>query len=76
VHDDRPEAGVVQEDDVLGERGLERLVHHGVAAELDDDGLAAVAGQPGQGLDEDLGLGQGGVFPRRAHELYALFSWT
>lgn len=76
VHDDGLETGVPQEDDVLGEGGLQLLVDHGVAAELDDDGLAVVAGQPGQRLDEDLRLGQRGVLPRGAHELYALFSWT
>ncbi|BFO20010.1 hypothetical protein SHKM778_63980 [Streptomyces sp. KM77-8] len=78
VHDDGFEAGVPQEDDVLREGGLQLLVDHGVAAELDDDGLAVVPGQPGQRLDEDLCLGQRGVLPRGsvAHEAYALFSWT
>lgn len=82
VHDDGLEAGVAEEHDVLGEGGLEVLVDHGVAAELDDDGLAVVPGQPGQRLDEDLGLGERGVLPRGsvahcvAHEEYALFSWT
>lgn len=82
VHDHGLEAGVPQEDDVLGEGGLEVFVDHGVAAELDDDGLAVVPGQPGQRLDEDLGLGERGVLPRGcvarsvAHEEYALFSWT
>lgn len=77
VHDDRLEPGVPQEDDVLGEGGLQVLVHHGVAAELDDDGLAVVPGEPGQCLDEDAGLGERGVLPRLvAHEEYALFSWT
>jgi len=59
VHDDRLEAGLAQEDDVLGECGLEILVDHGVAAELDDDGPAVVPGEPGQCLDEDLRLGEG-----------------
>lgn len=68
VHDDRLEPGVMQEDDVLGEGGLQVLVDHGVAAELDDDGLAVVADQPGQRLDEDLGLGERGVLSRGAHE--------
>lgn len=76
VHDDGLEAGVPQEDDVLGEGGLQFLVDHGVSAELDDDGLAVVPGQPGQRLDEDLRLRECGVLPRRRHELYALFSWT
>lgn len=76
VHDDGLETGVVQEHDVLGEGGLQVLVDHGVAAELDDDRLAVVPDQPGQRLDEDLGLGQGGVFAGGAHDEYALFSWT
>lgn len=76
VHDDGLEARVVQEHDVLRERGLQVLVDHGVAAELDDDGPAVVPGQPGQRLDEDLCLGQRGVLAGSAHEEYALFSWT
>ncbi len=70
VHDDRPEARVAQEDDVLGEGGLEFAVDHGVAAELDDDRLPVVPGQPGQRLDEDARLGQCGVLARgsAAHE--------
>ena len=78
VHDDGLEPGVAQEDDVLGEGGLQLLVDHGVAAELDDDGLAVVPGQPGQRLDEDLGLGERGVLRACALLMseYALFSWT
>ncbi|MGX1268852.1 hypothetical protein RKD18_002046 [Streptomyces phaeoluteigriseus] len=76
VHDDGLEAGVVQEHDVLGEGGFQVLVDHGVAAELDDDRLAVVPGEPGQRLDEDLGLGQRGVLAGGAHDEYALFSWT
>ena len=88
VHHDRLEAGVPQEDDVLGEGRFQLLVDHGVAAELDDDGLAVVPDQPGQRLDEDLGLRERGVLPGRAlgrrgrgvlgvaHDEYALFSWT
>ncbi len=68
VHDDGLEAGVVQEHHVLGEGGLQVLVDHGVAAELDDDGLAVVPDQPRQRLDEDLRLGQGGVLSRSTHE--------
>ena len=37
VHDDDPDAGVAQEDDVLGERLLQRRLGHRVAAVLDDD---------------------------------------
>ncbi|MDQ0938099.1 hypothetical protein QFZ49_008081 [Streptomyces turgidiscabies] len=76
VHDDGLEAGLAQEDDVLGEGALQLLVHHGVSAELDDDDLAVVAGQPGQRFDEDPGLGQRGVLAGSAHDEYALFSWT
>lgn len=76
VHDDGLESRVVQEHDVLCERGLQVLVDHGVAAELDDDGLSVVPGQPGQRLDEDLRLGQRGVLAGGAHDEYALFSWT
>ena len=80
VHDDGTEPGVPQEDDVLGEGRLQLLVHHRVAAELDDDGPAVMPRQPGQRLDEGLRLGQSGVLAcgmaGRAHELYALFSWT
>ncbi|CAM5579556.1 hypothetical protein SRIMM317S_03227 [Streptomyces rimosus subsp. rimosus] len=75
VHDDRPQPGVPQENHVLREGGLQLLVDHGVAAELDDHGLAVVPGQPGQRLDEGAGLGQRGVLAG-AHEEYALFSWT
>jgi hypothetical protein len=75
VDHDRLEAGLAQKDDVLREGALEVLVDHGVAAELDDDGPAVVPGQPGQRLDEDLGLRQCGVLTG-AHEEYALFSWT
>lgn len=77
VHDDGLEPCLSQEHHVLGEGGLQLLVHHGVSAELDDDRLAVVAGQPRECLDEDPGLGQCGVFPRHVgHEEYALFSWT
>jgi hypothetical protein len=76
VHDHGLESGLAQEHDVLRERGLQVLVDHGVAAELDDDGPAVVPRQPGQRLDEDLRLGQCGVFAGGAHEEYALFSWT
>lgn len=76
VHDDGLESGLAQEHDVLCERGLQVLVDHGVAAELDDDRPAVVPRQPGQRLDEDLRLGQCGVLAGSAHEEYALFSWT
>ena len=65
VDDDRPQPGIPQEDDVLGEGGLEGVVGHGVAAVLDDDERAAEALEPGQRLDQGLGLGLGDARSRR-----------
>ena len=81
VDDDRPQPGVPEEGDVLGEGRLERLVGHRVAAVLDDDERAVEALQPRQRLDEGGGLGLGvGEVVRAgvgvAHVEYALFSWT
>ena len=59
VHDDGAQAGIPQERDVLGEGGLEAVVDHGVAAVLDDDERAAELLEPGQRLDEGLGLALG-----------------
>src|SRR5690606_42064988 len=59
VDDDGPDADVVQEDHVGGEGGLEFGVDHRVAAVFDDDGAACEPLQPGQGLDERLGLAEG-----------------
>jgi hypothetical protein len=56
VHDDRLEAGVPQEHDVLRERRLEGVVGHGVAAVLHDDRPAVVLHQPRQRLGERGGL--------------------
>ena len=39
-----------------GEAALQRLVDHGVAAVLDDEGLAGEAPDVGQGLEQDLGF--------------------
>ncbi|GMA18998.1 hypothetical protein GCM10025862_10190 [Arsenicicoccus piscis] len=58
VHDDRTQPGVAQENDVLGERRLERIVGHGFAAVLDDHEGAAELLEPGQRLDQDRGLRQ------------------
>jgi hypothetical protein len=52
VYDDGPQPGVAQEDDVLRERPLQRIVDHGVAAKLDDDGAPVEPLQPRQRLDE------------------------
>ena len=59
VHDDRPQPGIPQEGDVLGEGALEVVVDHGVAAVLDDDEGAAEPLEPRQRLDEGLGLALG-----------------
>ena len=59
VDDDRPQPGIPEEDDVLGEGGLEGVVDHGVAAVLDDDEGAAEPLEPGQRLDQGLGLALG-----------------
>jgi hypothetical protein len=89
VHDDGPQADLAQEHHVLREGALEVVVDHGVAAVLDDDERPREPLQPGQRLDEDLGLlvreqvradvevvVVGGGAGRLAHEEYALFSWT
>ena len=51
VHDDRPDADRAHEHDVLGERGRQRGVDHGVAAVLHDDDGAPEALDVGQRLD-------------------------
>ena len=83
VDDDRAQAGVPQEHDVLREGRLEVVVDHGVAAVLDHDDGAPEALEPRQRLDEGLRLGRGGgqgglVAPvaKAGHVLYAEFSWT
>ena len=75
VDDDRPEAGVPEPDDVLGEGLLEGVVGHGVAAVLHHDRLAVVLLQPRQRLGEGCRLG-GRLLPVDAHDEYAEFSWT
>jgi hypothetical protein len=82
VHDHGADASVPQVDHVLGERALEVVIHHRVAAELDDDDLAGEALEPWQGFDENRGLRRrirlADCVARDlgVHELYALFSWT
>ena len=44
-----------QENHVSGEGGLERVIHHRVAAVLHDDDLVAVVLQPRQGFREHSG---------------------
>ncbi len=84
VDDDHPQARVAQKDHVGSERLAQRRVLHRVPAILDHDGGAVEARQPGQCLDEHLGLGQGGMAPHErrrpawggcgAHVEYAEFS--
>ena len=52
VNEDRPYADAGHEDEVLDDGRPQRLVHHGRAAVLDDDGLALVALNVGQRLGE------------------------
>ena len=58
VHDHRAQPGVPQEHHVLREREAQRLVGHGVPAELDHDGLTVELLKPGQRLDQGRRLGQ------------------
>jgi hypothetical protein len=73
VHDHRLEPRVPQEDDVFGELLAQVLLGHRVAAVFDDDGRPVEAGQPGQCLDQCVGLDQGVGGP---HDEYAEFSRT
>ena len=59
VDDDRMQAGIPEEGDVLGEGGLEGVVGHRVAAVLHDDQRPTEAFQPRQGFDEGGGLACG-----------------
>ena len=80
VHHHRVDAAVTQEGHVGGERGLERVVGHGVSAVLDHDDLAVQLLEPRQRFGEDRRLGLGRKLPRGesscTHELYAEFSST
>ena len=55
VHDDRLDAGLLEQHDVLGEILRRGAVAHGVAAVFDDHDLLVVALHVRQGLDEDFG---------------------
>ena len=66
VDDDGTQPGIPQERHVLGEGGLEAVVHHGVAAVLDDDERTAELLEPRQRLDEGLGLALGDAQGGRA----------
>ena len=67
MDNDRVDADVFQEDDVKGERFLQRFVGHGVAAVLDDDGLAGEAPDIGERLQQGIGL-----FDQFLHGLFPL----
>ena len=54
VHHHGINADVFQENDVLGEAFLQLLVHHGVAAVLDDEGLAIEALKIGKRFHQHL----------------------
>ena len=55
VHHHRIDADQLHQHDVAGEAALELLVHHGVAAVLDDHGLAAETADVGQCLGQNVG---------------------
>ena len=52
----RIDADILEQDDILGEARFELLVFHGVAAILDDEGLAVKALEIGQRLHQHLSL--------------------
>ena len=54
MDDDRVDAHVLEQRDVLGKARLQLLVDHRLAAVLDDEGLAVEASDVGEGLEEDL----------------------
>ena len=56
MHDDRLDARLLEQHDVLGEILGRGAVAHGMAAILDDHDLLVVALHVRQGLDEDFGL--------------------
>ena len=73
VHDDHPDAGQAQEDDVLCEGRTQRLVAHRMTAVLHHDRAAVERLQPRQRLGEDERLGERPRVPprrrgRRAHD--------
>src|SRR3954447_19277259 len=72
VHDDGLDAAVAQEHHVGGERRLQPVVGHRIAAVLDDDDLAVHLFEPRQCRREHLRLDR----RCQSHELYAEFSST
>ena len=78
VNDDRIDAAMLQQHDVLGEVVRQLLVAHGVAAIFDDEGLALIFFQVGQRIDQRargaqplLGLGDAAV----GHTCAAVGEW-
>jgi hypothetical protein len=55
MHHHRVDADQLHQHDIAREALFQAFVHHGVAAVLDDDGLAAKLLDVGQGLDQDEG---------------------
>jgi hypothetical protein len=60
VHHHRVHAHQLEQHHVFGKVGLQGRVGHGVAAVLDDHGLAVELADVGQRLGQDLGLVAGG----------------
>jgi hypothetical protein len=77
MDDDRADTGVAQEDHVFGERLLQSLVDHGVAAELDDHDAVVEPLEPVERLDEGRDLvacGDQRILDVCHQVAYALFS--
>ena len=53
MDDDGTHADVLEQGDVLHDLFLQGIAHHGIAAILDDDGLAVELLDVGQRLNED-----------------------
>jgi hypothetical protein len=60
MHHHRVHADQLEQHHVLGKVGLQRRIGHGVAAVLDDQGLAVKLADVGQRLGQDFGLVAGG----------------
>ena len=67
MHDDRVDAGLLEQRDIAGEGLAERDVAHGVAAIFHHDGLVLVALHVGQRAGKKRGLRLGGRGDFRGH---------
>jgi transposase len=56
MHDDRVEADIFQEHDILGELLFQRRIGHRMTAILDDHRLSLEGANVGQGFDQDVGF--------------------